>query len=143
MTNAQNVFDTAMGLMDELREDGAADTVDTAEYKNRTLFILNLLRGELYPFSDTYQPVETGKRPIAALIENFTEAIDLDDYICQSILPYGLAAHLWMDENPTGASFLFQRYEELKAKLSTGLIAGSEDIVNIYGGIEYGEFSSW
>lgn len=145
MTTAQEVFEYAMTLMDELNEsNGNADTSDTREYKNRTLAILNILRGELYPFSDTYTTGDAGTRPIAEKIKDFTSAIGLDDYICQSVLPYGLAAHLLMQEDPTGANFFQQRYDELKTLLARGIPAESTDIIDVYGGIEpYNEFGMW
>lgn len=143
MTTAQRVFDLTMALMDEMSESGATDTADTKEYKNRTLNILNVLRGELYPYSDTYLDAETGKRPIAIVIQNFTDEIALDDYICQSILPYGLAAHLLLDENPSSASFFQQKYDELKAGLARGMPKTSEDIEDIYGGFSHCEFGRW
>ena len=142
-TNAQKVFDIAMGLMDELSESGATDTSDTKEYKNRTLFILNALRGELYHYSDTYKAEVPGKRPIVRYIDDFQTPIDLDDYICQTVMPYGLAAHLLLDENPSAAGYFNDRYQELYALLARGLPQGSEDIEDLYGGIEYGEFSRW
>lgn len=151
-TTAQDVFDAAMGLMDEVNEStGETDTADTREYKNRTLLILNVMRGELYPYSDTYESLDDGKRPIAAVIEAFDDYIGLDDYICQSVMPYGLAAHLLLDENPSAASFFNQRYEELKAQLSRGLLRTSEDIVDVYsdpyssayGGLTYNQFARW
>lgn len=144
MTNAQAVFDTAMGLMDEVNQtSGKTDTQDTKEYKNRTLLILNLLRGELYPYSDSFTASDEGRRPIARTIEGFDTAIDLDDYICQSVLPYGLAAHLLLDENPSSAGFFQQRYEELKSLLSRGNPAESQDITDIYGGLAHGQFGRW
>ena len=149
MTNAQRVFDLTMALIDEVNEaSGATDTADTREYKNRTLFILNVLRGELYPYSDTYDTDEDGGvRPISRVIQDFSGSIDLDDYICQSVMPYGLAAHLLLDENPSAAGFFQQRYEELLNKLASGLRAESEDIVDVYGnrgGISpYNEFGWW
>lgn len=144
MTNAQYVFETAMTLMDELNEStGKADAGDTKEYKNRTLKILNILRGELFPFSDTFSVVTAGKRPICPTIDDFDTAIGLDDYICQSVLPYGLAAHLLMQEDPSSANYFQQRYDELKALLSRGLPAESEDIEDVYGGFPYNEFSRW
>ena len=148
-TTAQAVFEAAMGLMDEVNEQsGATDTADTREYKNRTLFILNVLRGELYPYSDTYEYGENGKRPIAAVIDSFDGAIPLDDYICQSVMPYGLAAHLLLDENPTAAAFFNGRYEELKADLARGLPQVSMDIEDVYGwgpggGLTYNQFARW
>lgn len=144
MTNAQYVFETAMTLMDELNEaTGKADTSDTKEYKNRTLKILNILRGELFPYSDTFTAGAAGKRPICPAIDDFTSAIGLDDYICQSVLPYGLAAHLLMQEDPTSANYFQQRYDELKSLLARGLPAESEDIGDVYGGFPHNEFSRW
>lgn len=148
MTTAQEVFEYAMTLMDELNEStGKADTTDTKEYKNRTLAILNILRGQLYPYSDTYTYGESGKRPIAEKISDFTTAIGLDDYICQSVMPYGLAAHLLMQEDPSSANFFQQRYDELLSLLARGMPAESEDIVDVYGdfgGIcPYNEFGMW
>jgi hypothetical protein len=146
MTTAQDVFEAAIALMDSQNENGEADTADNAEYKNRTLPILNLLRGELYPYSDTYETDEN-ERPIATLIRRFDKPLDLDDYICQSVMPYGLAAHLLLAEDPATANFFQQRYDELKALLSRGFPAQSVDITDVYGsrgGIDpYNEFSLW
>lgn len=146
MTNAQRVFDIAMGMMDEVLN-GLTDTGDTAEYKDRTLFILNALAGELYPYSDTYTNAEPGKRAIVSVIPDFTTDIGLDDYICRTVMPYGLAAHLLLDENPSSANFFQQRYEELLAGLRVGGIPReSEDIVDVYGdlsGTNYNEFGYW
>lgn len=145
MTNAQRVFDLTMALMDEMSESGQTDTADTKEYKNRTLNILNVLRGELYPYSDTYAEAEAaGERPIAEVIEDFESPIALDDYICQSVLPYGLAAHLLLDENPSAASFFQQKYEELKAGLARGIPQSSVDIEDVYGGYyPHNDFGWW
>lgn len=144
MTSAKNVFDLTMALMDELSDTGLSDTSDTREYKHRTLQILNILQGELYMYSDTYVQPQRGKRSIAIPILNFEDPIvDLDDYICRSVLPYGLAAHLLMDENPAVASTCLQRYEELRQKLIAGLNTGSEDIVDLYGGFAHCEFGYW
>ena len=73
-----------MGLMAEVNDStGSTDFSDTKEYKVRTLLILNALRGELYPYSDTYQAEEGGTRPICRFISGFDEVVWLDDYICQ------------------------------------------------------------
>ena len=145
MTTAQDVFDTAMGLIDEVNETtGQTDTTDTREYKNRTLFILNTLRGELYPFSDTYKQAKPGKRPIASRIDSFTSPIGLDDYICQSVLPWGLAALLLLDENPSSANFFQQKYDELKRGLEGGFPTEAEDIEDVYSEVfDYNDFGRW
>lgn len=137
-TTAQRVFDLAMGLIDEVNEStGATDTSDTKEYKQRTLFILNVLRGELYPLSDTYTKGDAGKRPVAAVIEEFTDEIDLDDVLCHAVMPYGLAAHLLLQENPDSANFFQQRYDELKFTAGNKLPASFEPIEDVYGGNSY------
>lgn len=143
-TNAQWVFEKAMHLMDEADElTGQADTAETKEYKNRTLPILNVLRIECFPASDSYQAHEPGKRPVCPEIPDFESEICLDDGICQGVLPYGLAAHLLLDENPALASYFQQRYEELLSAAKRGIPAESEDIADLYGGIEYGRFARW
>ena len=143
-TSAQNVFELTMALIDELTENGKADTADTAEYKNRTLQLINIMQGELYPFSDAFDLPENGKRAIAVPVINFEESItSLDDYICRSVLPYGLAAHLLLDENPAVAGTCLQRYEELKASLLRGMNSASEDITDVYGGFAHCEFGYW
>jgi hypothetical protein len=60
-------------------------------------------------------------------------------------MPYGLAAHLLLDENPSAASYYQQRYDELKATLTRGLPQSSEDIEDVYGSgyFPYNEFACW
>lgn len=143
-TTAMQVFELAIHLMDEANEStGSVDTADTREYKNRTLAILNILRVECFPASDTYAVSEAGKRPVCPLITDFTTPIGLDDGICQGVMPYGLAAHLLLDENTKMAAYFNQRYEELLDKAHRALPAGSEAIEDLYGGIGMGRFARW
>ena len=131
-------------LMDEVSETaGQADTADTKDYKNRVLPILNVLRWECFPCSDTYAVTEAGKRPVCPEISDFDSPIALDDVLCQGVLPYGLAAHLLLDENPAAASYFQQRYEELLRRAKQSIPAVSEDIADVYGGIEHGRYGRW
>ena len=98
-TTAAWVFSRAIHMMDEQNEaTGETSTADTAEYKLRTLSILNILRHELFPYSDTYEAQEDGTRDVCTEIKAFTDVIDLDDVLAQGIMPYGLAAHLLLGE---------------------------------------------
>lgn len=146
-TTGMDVFQRAITMMDELNDDGKYKHEDTEEYRKRSLAILNTIAPELYPFSDTYkknQAWEVGRRPVMAWMESLYDNIDLDDYCAGTVLPYGLAAHLLMDENPTSANFFQQRYDELKVSLMRGLPAESEEIVDVYGGLgPYNEFGMW
>lgn len=121
----QAIFDRAMALADATGE-------DTQEYKNRAVRLLNILTGELFPYSDTFTAAQSGKRPMATLIRSLSDAVDLDDYCAGSILPYGLAAQLLTTEDPNHASFLQQRYEELKALVARGFPQEFEAIEDAY-----------
>lgn len=130
MTDARKVFDLAIHLMDEQYElTGETHTVDTKEYEYRTLSILNVLRHELFPYSDTFERGKDGKRYICPEITSFDQVIDLDDAIAQGCMPYGLAAHLLLGENDTMAAFFNQRYEELVYKIGAKRMAQWEDII--------------
>lgn len=129
MITGNEVFDLAVHLMDEQNEsNGKTRTQDTKEYEYRTISILNVLCSELYPYSDTYPESETGKRPIIPILTGMDQGIDLDDAICRSVLPYGLAAHLLLGEDDAKASFFNQRYQELLSQLKSRSMAVWEDI---------------
>lgn len=136
MAYVSDVFNAAMGIMDELSVNGSAQTSDTKEYEYRTPAIINMLVGELNML--------LGKRddwlPVTSLEDMVPTA---DTNYALSALPYGLAANLLIDENPTAASFYQQRYEELRAYYLSRQEADVGDITNLYGGIEYGEFARW
>jgi len=144
-----DVFQAAITIMDELSDEGKYKYDDTKEYQDRTLAILNILQNELYPFSDTYklnQEWGSRRRPVADRLESLYDNIDLDDYCAGTVLPYGLAAHLLLNEDPSTANYCQQRYDELKASLVRGMPAESEDITDVYGGIDvnpYNDFSRW
>lgn len=136
MTNAEWVFARAIHLMDEQNEStGETKTADTKEYRLRTLSILNILRNELYPYSDTYEPSSGRKRPVCQMIATFEEDIGIDDVLAQGILPYGLAAHLLLGENDALASFFNQRYTELINTLAAKAPSEWESIEPAYGSI--------
>ena len=52
MVTVQEIFDMAIHLMDEQREtDGSTVTVDTSEYKYRTISILNTVIPRVFNYS--------------------------------------------------------------------------------------------
>lgn len=133
MTDANWIFDRAINLMDEQNEqNGETRTQDTEEYRYRTLSILNVLRHEVYPYSDTFAVGEDGKRAVCPEIKSFDQILDIDDAIAQTVLPYGLAAHLLMGENDTMAAFFNQRYTELLYAIGSRRPAVWEDIPTVY-----------
>lgn len=117
------------------------DEADDTEYSSRSVNIINMLIGEVFPYSEFY---EGGSRseftPITALTD---EIYDIDNALCISVMPYGLAAHLLADENPTLANFFQQRYDELRNrnKNRPAAFEATEDVCGV--GTEYNEFSRW
>ncbi len=136
------VFRRAVMILDEQSETGAAEWADTEEYRHRAVPILNMLINECSPYSDTYVP-EQGARSTAGSIESLADYPDLDDYLCGTVLPYGLAAHLCMDDNPRVSAFAQQRYEALLARATRNLPSEWQPIENIYGGLEHNGYSRW
>ncbi len=137
MKTVQDVFNAAMGLMDELNAQGEARTSDTREYEYRTPGIVNMMISEYRILS--------GSPGSFVQVENMEDYIlKIDDTYAIGVMQYGLAANLLVDENPTAASFYEQRYEEMRTLYFTHRPAqDGGEIVDLYGGIEYGRFSRW
>lgn len=139
MTDVNTVFSTAMSHMDELSATGVALHPDTVEYQYRTPGIINTLISEL--------KILMGESGTFMSVSNLSDTIlEADDTYCVGVLPYGLAAALLLDENPTAAAFFQQRYEELRLRWLNGR-KGEFDTgwweESPYGHIEYGEFARW
>lgn len=134
MTNAQWIFEHAVALMDSGDElTGQMDTGNVRAYKHRTLGLLNLLGQECQGYS---------RRGKWTAPEDFEEALGLEDALCRGVMPYGLAAHLLLEEDPAAASFFQQRYEELLDRWRRSQ-AAVERIRVPYGGVELGEDGRW
>ena len=135
MITASDIFTAAMGIMDELSPTGEAANSDTREYEQRTPAILNVLLTELKVLrgdSGDWLPVTGLDEPVPA-----------ETNYALGAMPYGLAANLLVDENPSAASFYQQRYEELRAMFMSRLSASVEDIELLYGGVGEGRFARW
>lgn len=142
MAYVSDVFDSAMAIMDELDDAGSSENTDTADYRNRTPAIMNILIGECYPYSENYAAGK--KRSGWTPVTSDGDYIDgVDDTICLTVMPYGLASGLLVDENPSAASFFQQRYEALLSRFGKELPADWESIGDVYGGIGHGRFGRW
>jgi hypothetical protein len=113
--NAEDVFTIAMNLMEETTQDGTFDGYPD-EYKDKAWSILNILQSELLPVAPT-------------MIRDKGNLLTVDDRTARMTLPYGLAAHLLLSEDPMRASFFNDRYDELKRKRS----ATVSKIKDVYG----------
>lgn len=137
----QEVYDMAIHLMDEQNEqNGETGTVDTWEYKFRTISILNTAIPVLYPYSDTYDKSGEG-RPVPPLLKlgasyrdpDFAQVIGLDDTIAAALLPLYLAAQLIFPENEGMAQWFMGRYQVAFADVRSKIPASFESIYAPYG----------
>ncbi|MCD7034312.1 hypothetical protein LRR81_08700 [Metabacillus sp. GX 13764] len=114
----QQVFDMAMTLIDEVSETGNIVIENPGYYKAKALTFLTTLQTELIPL-DQSPVIQT----------DLSQYLLVSDRIALLVLPYGLAAHLLLIDDPNSASFFNDRYEELKRKQQTR----SQPITDVYG----------
>lgn len=108
----KEIYDLAMSLMDEKKDlsniDGVpeSDYVQTKDYMARTPGILTSLQNEVVTFLK-------GRGIDIDYLETLTtmnDNVDLEDYICQSVLNYGLAARLLGQEDRSLSSYFSDLY---------------------------------
>lgn len=140
MVTVQEVFDMAIHIIDEQNEtNGATVTVDTNEYKYRTISILNSVIPRLYPYSGSYRQSAKGRPAPAALYTedynnpDFEQAIPLDDVLSRSLLPYFLAAQLISAENTELANWCMNIYNGHFSDLRYKVPGDFEKITTSYG----------
>lgn len=144
MRTVQEIFDQAIHMMDAQNEStGSTMTADTKEYSLRAPDCLNRYINLVYPYSDTYEPRTDGKRAVHPRLSALTDEVDMDDYICQSVLPPALVYELLREEQPEVASACYEDYEKALAAAKASLPAELGGIEDCYGGLEFGRFGRW
>jgi hypothetical protein len=139
MAKVQEIFDMAIHLMDEQSEtSGSTGTVDTQEYKYRTISILNSVVPALQIYSNEYGTDNGRSQPSMPLSYNgeepdFEQEIALDNILCYSLLPYYLAAQLLSGENEDLANWFQTRYREAFNDVRNKVLAEFESISTPYG----------
>lgn len=119
----KQVFDAALVLIDEVLENGNIVADQPKYYQSKSLSILTSLQAELLPITET-----------PPILKSLTDVLALSDRVCLTVLPYGLAAHLLIQDDPNSASFYNARYEELRKKTPT-TITRITDIYDVTGGM--------
>lgn len=144
MRTVQEIFDQAIHMMDAQNEStGNTMTADTKEYSLRAPDCLNRYINLVYPYSDTYVPNTEGRRTVHPRLSELTDEVDMDDYICMSVLPPALVYELLREEQPEVASACYEDYEKALAWAKSSLPAEEGNVEDCYGGLEYGRFSRW
>lgn len=141
MVTVQQVYDIAIHLMDEQDESsGETSTIDTNEYKLRTISILNSIIPGLYAYSGTFKQIAGGRAaPKQLYVDSYAEpdfdqSIPLDDVLSLSVLPYYLAAQLLSSENEELAAWMKNQGREILNDIRFKVPAEFETISLPYGG---------
>lgn len=151
MRTVQEIYDKAIHLIDAQNDNsGATTTPDTREYYVRAPQLLSTLLNEAYPYSDTYPTATNGMRPVHPPVTAMTDTVNMDDFICLSALPAGLAALFVIDEDRAKYNAFWGDYVNRLQQAARSMPAsGFEDVENPYAweghgaGIEHGEYGSW
>jgi len=133
----KEVFDMAIHLMDEQNEDsGETETLDTQEYRFRTISILNSVIPALAPYSARRWE---GKENVALLYRggyanpDLEQDIPLDDTLCAALLPCYLAGMLLAGENEELSAVFMNRYQLNFADLRGKQLGVFENVEPAYG----------
>jgi len=118
-TTGEETFSLCMALIDEYNDNGTVDATATIDYRAKTPALLTIMVTELA----RKEGVES------SIITDLADDLVVSDYTARVVLPYGLAAHLMLDENPSVASFFNQKFEEMKRNIPVAF----EAITDVYG----------
>lgn len=119
MATVQQVYDAALAIMHE-----AADT----SYEQRVVPLVNTLIGQCWQMSAEY---DTGRRDMWRPVETVSDEImGIDQHIALSVMPFGLAALLYIDEDDARSNSWWAIYQEglVDARRSPAEFAAIEDV---------------
>jgi hypothetical protein len=118
---AQEVYERALALIDEIGEDGTIDAENTAGYAGKAPLLIDMLQRELA----TLERV-TVENEISAL----TDALAISDDTALRIMPYGLAAKFALaDKDADAYNEYSAQYELLKRTIKLE----PDTITDVYG----------
>lgn len=121
---ARDIYNSALAIM---HENPAED------YESRVLPIINTLVGQCWQFSEAH---DFGAHNFWVPLEEMDDAVGgVDISLSLSAMPYGLAAMLFMDEDPVRSNSWWEIWQESVATFKRNRPAEIERIEDVYGGI--------
>lgn len=130
--SVQEIYKTALAIMDES---------DSADYRARVPGLVNTLLGRCWMVSEEH---EFGGHSMWTPVEAMEDEVaGIDRSLALSAMPYGLAAQLYLQEDPKSAESWWDIFQENLATFRRNRPADLEKIKDVYGGIEYSGFGRW
>lgn len=127
---ANEIYTSALAIMNERDADNS--------YKERCVPLINTLMSQCYQYTEDYK---SGPRSGWVPIADLDDAImGFDQTVVLGVMPYGLAAALYIDEDPARANLWQQQYEEalLNARRVPHEIGQITDVYGCFSGKNYG-----
>lgn len=133
MAAVKDVLNAALAIMNEQDIDGS--------YAERSVFIINTLIGQCWQISEDYEggTLRASWTPVTDIND---EISGIDKTVALSVMPYGLAALLYLDEDPQRSNSWWQLYQE-GLDQARRVPTGFEPIVDVYGWQETESFGRW
>ena len=129
---ARKIFETALGIMDEQES--------AAHFEGRAVAVLNTLIGDCWRVSEEH---ERGPHSTWVAINSLEDTVEgIDNTLALSAMPYGLAAQLYLENDPLRANSWWQIYQEQYEKCRRSPMS-IEPIEDEYGGIGFGCYGRW
>lgn len=92
------------------------------------------LKGKLRVKSSRNGIIKIEYRPVPILVSSIEDEVSLSHNLARAILPYGLVAYLFLEENPTLANTCLQRYQENVLTMTSSIAPNVyQDVEDVYG----------
>lgn len=130
--SADKIYTAALAIMNETDADES--------YRDRAVPIINALLSQCFQYSEAYSGGDrSGWQPIDSTADLIT---GFDQTILLGVMPYGLAAALYIDEDPARANSWQQQYEE-GLRNARRVPHGFEPIKDVYGCVDPTSYARW
>lgn len=124
MVTANDVFNATLVLIDEVTETGLINSDLQDYYKAKAITIMNMLQADLLPL-DT--------EPVA--VTSLDDDLQMPYRDAIKVLPYGVAAHLLIQDDQASSAYYNNMYDELK-RHRQATQGQTEDKYNILSGLD-------
>lgn len=129
---ANDIYLAALAIMDEQDMDN--------NYKDRSVAIINALMSRCWQYTENYAG---GSRSAFTAISSLDdELVGFDDTLVFGVMPYGLAAALYIGEDPLRANSWQQQFEENLFE-ARRIPQNIEPIEDVYGFVNPSSFARW
>ena len=116
----QKIYELALALMNMSKDD--------ADYEDATVVgMLQVMANEVLDVSDSIKAC-AGKTAVLAALSDLQDDLPLADKVCTSVLPYGLAAKLALEDDSAMASYWNSEYHYRAAQYARPYLRQIESV---------------